>query len=71
MCMYVFYFSVLVCSMCLNVCLYTICLWYPWKPEEGSRSPGTAVTGDCELPAVWVFEMEPGFSGWAGSACNY
>ena len=43
--------DVYVCA-CLSVCI-------PWRPEEGSRSPETGVTGGCELSDVgkqtWVF----------------
>lgn len=64
MCMYLFnlVYEYVVCSMCLNVYLCALCMRYPWKPEEGIRFPGTGVTDDCELPAMWVFEIEPGSS---------
>lgn len=34
--------------------------WYPWKPEEGIRSFGSAVTGGCELPCgSWESNWSP------------
>lgn len=46
--------------MRLKVYLYTICMQYPGKPEEGIRSPGTGVTDGWELPALWVLKLNPG-----------
>lgn len=67
MCMYVFYFSVLVCSMCLNVCLtpYVCGILGSQKRVADLLGLGLQMIVSCLL-----FEMEPGSSGWAGSACN-
>jgi hypothetical protein len=31
---------------CVCVC---VCVQYPWRPEEGTRTPSSAVTGGSEL----------------------
>lgn len=57
-------------SIFLNVCVYTnLCVWWPWKPEEGIGPPGAGLTCSCELSDVgagnqtWVF--------WKSSKCSH
>lgn len=40
---------------------------FPWRPEEGTRSPGT-LSAAC---LRWVLGMESGFSRRAASVLNY
>ena len=43
-------------------CLHVNCVntWYPWRPEEGIRSPATGVTDDCEPPyGFWELNAGP------------
>jgi hypothetical protein len=35
---------------CFHLCLVTMCMQYPWKPEEGVRFPRSGFTDGCELP---------------------
>ena len=35
---------------CLHVCMCTTCMQCLWRPEEGSRFPGTGITSGCEPP---------------------
>lgn len=37
-------------SICLHACMYVphMCVWCPWKPEEGVRTLGTGITDGCE-----------------------
>ena len=37
------------CMGTLYVCLCTMGMQYPQKPEEGIRFPGTGITEGCEL----------------------
>ena len=56
--------------LCLSVfvCVYvcTMCMQYPWRPEEGIRSPGTEVTRSYE--PMRVLGMEPGSSAGVANA---
>jgi hypothetical protein len=50
--------------MCLNVLpacvrMYHMCIWRPWKPEDGIRFPVIGVTGSCKLPCG-CWELNPG-----------
>lgn len=40
------------CTVCMPACssVNRVCAWYPKRPEEGSRAPGTAVTASGERP---------------------
>lgn len=44
----VFYFVYM--SVCLQVCVYTMCVQFPMQTEEGTRRPGTGVEDGYELP---------------------
>lgn len=37
-------------SVCLNVCMCTVCVQYLWETEEGVWFPGTAITDSCDRP---------------------
>lgn len=58
--------------MCL--CLH-VCLCVPWaclvpaEAKEGPKSPGTDITGGCELP--WRFRNRTRYSGRTASALNH
>lgn len=53
-CYYYYYFKRFTFIVCLSVCLciYTICMDYLRRPEEGVTYPGTGVTGSRESPNV-------------------
>lgn len=49
----VYTFKIFMClHVFLPVCICTTDAWYPWRPEEGIRFPGTGVPDCCEL--LWV-----------------
>lgn len=33
-----------------SICIYTVCVQSPWRPEEQVKYPVPGVTGGCELP---------------------
>lgn len=37
----------------LHVCKCTLCVWCLQRPQEGTLSPETGVTGGCKLPCEW------------------
>lgn len=43
---------------CLRECLCTTCVQCPQRPEEGTRLPGTEVTGGCQ-PSFACWELIP------------
>ena len=44
--------------VCRSVC--QMHAWYPRRPEEGVREPGTGLTGGCDLPCgCWELNMGP------------
>jgi hypothetical protein len=51
--------------VCVCVCVVilpafiSVCVWYPWSPEEGHRVSGTRVTVGCELPCG-CWDSNPG-----------
>jgi hypothetical protein len=47
-------------------------VWCSQRPEDGSRFPGTGVTGGCEPPCeCWeLLALKPGSSRRAASACH-
>lgn len=49
------------------VCMCTMCLQYPWMPEEGI---GSGVSGSCEVP-MWMLGIELRSPAKAASALNY
>lgn len=55
--------------MCLFVSVCTMCLLGPEKPEEGTRSQGTRVTGILGC-LMWGLEIKPEFSVRAEDALN-
>ena len=44
-----FIFNVCIGVFYLHMCMYTTCVWCPWKTEEGARSPRTGITDGCKL----------------------
>lgn len=36
----------------LSICLCTLCIQYPQRPEEGIRSHGIQITDGCEPPVM-------------------
>lgn len=58
--LFLFYFMGTNVSICRYGCIPLVHL-VPTRPEESRRSPGTEVTGSCELSLdSWVLGMEPG-----------
>lgn len=58
----------------LGVSIYTTCMHYLWKPEEGIKYPATGITVTCELPDIGAgncFRSSPRAasapSSWASS----
>ena len=52
-----FLFCVYGCFACM--CLCTMCMQYPQRPEEDIRSHGTEVKDNCQLPCG-CWELNPG-----------
>lgn len=42
----------------LHICLHHLCVWYPRKPEKGTRPPGAGVTDGYKLPpGCWASNL--------------
>lgn len=41
--------------------MYCLCVWCPQRPDEGVSSPGTRITGGCELSNIecWKLKFVP------------
>lgn len=55
------YFYSMHMSVCLNGCLYTTYIQYPWRPEDDFGSPRIGVTEGCE-PLCECWGWKPVFS---------
>lgn len=45
-------FLLLTCvSVLPTFCMYTTCVWYPWRPEEGTGFHGSGVVDGYDLPS--------------------
>lgn len=64
-------FKGILCSfMWMGVLPACMSVWYPPRPEEGTESPGTELTGGCEL-LCGSWEPNLGPSARASSASNH
>lgn len=52
-------FKICMCMNTLHICVSTMYVQYPQRPEEGAGSPGTAVIDCCEPPFV-CWKSNPG-----------
>jgi hypothetical protein len=45
------------CVGILSACMSVHCVhaWFPWRPEEGTKSSGSEVMDICELPRCGHF----------------
>lgn len=57
------------CVFCLHLCMCSVCMQFLQRPEEGVRSPGSAVIDNCcELPC-WVLGTEPRTLARSATTC--
>jgi hypothetical protein len=48
------------CVLPTRMYVQHVCAWYPWRLEEGVRSPGTGVKDACETPhGCWESNPDP------------
>lgn len=55
-----FFFFFMCVNVCLQACLCTMSVQYPWKPKVGARFPGTGTIDRCKLPCgCWESNLRP------------